>query len=117
MKGSATCLPSALQCEAIELTVGQTEELQYLEANGQSVTYELALVSIAWHETTEAKAARLDRPAHAGLALLHRLNPPVARHLRFSSARGVLVYVAAPREPDAAPRGRPMPARPNKFSA
>ncbi len=93
VKGNATCLPSSLQCEAIELAVGQSEELQYLEENGQSVTYELSLVSIAWHETTEAKAARLNRPNHAGQALLRRLNPAVQRHLRFSSAEGVLVYV------------------------
>jgi hypothetical protein len=92
VKGNATCLPSSLQCEAVELAVGQSEELQYLEENGQSVTYELSLVSIAWHETSEAKAARLDRPARAGLELLRRLNPPVQHHLRFSSARGVLVY-------------------------
>jgi hypothetical protein len=94
VKGDATCLPSSLQCEAVELAVGQSEELQYLEENGQSVTYELSLVSIAWHETTEAKASRLDRPNHAGQALLRRLNPAVQRHLRFSSAKGVLVYIA-----------------------
>jgi hypothetical protein len=97
VKGSATCLPSTLQCEAIDLAVGQTEELQYLEPSGQSVTYELALVSIAWHETTvttNAKTARLDRPAHVGQALLRRLDPPIQSHLHFSASRGVLVYLA-----------------------
>jgi hypothetical protein len=97
VKGGAVCLPSSVQCEAVQLAVGQSEELQYLEPSGQSVTYELALVSIAWHETTEAKAARLDRPTHAGQALLRRLDPPLLRHLRFSSAKGVLFYVAAHR--------------------
>jgi hypothetical protein len=96
VKGAGICLPSSVQCEAVQLAVGQSEELQYLQANGESVTYELALVTIAWHETTttEAKAARLDRPAHAGQALLRRLDLPVQSHLRFSSAKGVLVYVA-----------------------
>ncbi len=52
LKGEATCLPNASQCEAIDLKAGQAEELGYLEPSGQTVAYELVLQSIAWHETT-----------------------------------------------------------------
>jgi hypothetical protein len=94
LKGGATCLPSASQCEAIDLPLGQTEELSYLEPDGQTVAYELGLEAIAWREVTYAKAARLDRGNHAGEALLRRLDPSVQGDLRFSSARGVLLYSA-----------------------
>ncbi len=94
LKGNAICLPSASQCEAIDLGLGGAEELSYLEPSGQTVTYELVLQSVAWHEVTYAKAARLNRAGHAGAALLRRLAPPVLSDLRFSSAKGVLFFVA-----------------------
>ncbi len=31
LKGPAICLPSASQCESIDLAIGQTEELSYVE--------------------------------------------------------------------------------------
>jgi hypothetical protein len=94
LKGEAACLPNATQCEAIELAVGQTEELSYVEPSGQSVAYELKIVSISKKEASAARAARLNRRDKAGQALLRRLDPAVLRHLRFSSAKGVLVYLA-----------------------
>ena len=54
-------MPSATQCEAIELAAGKTEEFDYLEANGQSVAYELKVVSIAKRQASAATAARLNR--------------------------------------------------------
>jgi hypothetical protein len=94
LKGSAVCLPNASQCEAIDLAPNQSEELQYLESNGQSVTYELKVVSISKRQASTATVARLNRRDRAGAALVRRLQPQVLRHLRFSAARGVLVYVA-----------------------
>jgi hypothetical protein len=94
LKGSATCLPSASQCEAIELPAGQSEELSYLEPNGQTVTYELVLQAVAWREETYVKAARLERGDRAGRVLLRRLAPPVQSDLHFSQAKGVLVFTA-----------------------
>jgi hypothetical protein len=44
--GPGTCLPNDTQCESIKLTPGQVEELQYEEANGQTVTYQLRIVSV-----------------------------------------------------------------------
>lgn len=46
LHGNAACVPSPSQCQSIGLLVGQTEELEYLQASGQSVTYQLQLVSI-----------------------------------------------------------------------
>jgi hypothetical protein len=92
IKGEGTCMPSATQCEAINLAVGETEEFDYLEATGQTVTYELKVVGIAKRQASAAHAARLDRRDRAGEALLRRLSPSVLAHLHFSSARGVLVY-------------------------
>jgi hypothetical protein len=46
LHGNATCTPSPSQCQSIGLTVGQTEELEYLQASGQALTYQLQLVSI-----------------------------------------------------------------------
>ena len=63
LKGQATCIPSASQCEAIDLAVGQSEELAYLESDGQSVPYELKVVSIT-KESPTASAARVHRHRH-----------------------------------------------------
>ena len=92
IKGQGACMPSATQCEAINLAVGKTEEFEYLEPNGETVIYELKVVSITKKQASAARAARLNRRDHAGEALLRRLSPSLLRHLRFSSARGVLVY-------------------------
>jgi hypothetical protein len=92
LKGEATCLPSATQCEAIDLALGQSEELSYLEPNGETVAYELSLSSIDHKEVSTAKAARLQREDKAGAKLLRRLDPSVLANMRFSFAKGVLVY-------------------------
>ncbi len=63
LKGQGTCIPSAEQCEAIDLEVGQSEELTYLEPDGQSVPYELKVVSIA-KESSTANAASVRHHRH-----------------------------------------------------
>jgi hypothetical protein len=94
LKGEGGCMPSATQCEAVVLAAGKTEEFDYVEANGQSAAYELKVVSIAKRKASAATAARLNRRNRAGAALVRRLAPAVLRHLHFSSAKGVLFYVA-----------------------
>lgn len=94
LKGEGSCIPSATQCEAVNLAVGKTEEFNYLEASGQSVAYELKIVKISEQQASASAAARLNRRDHKGQELLRRLAEPALHHLRFSSARGVLVYVA-----------------------
>ncbi|HEY3758436.1 MAG TPA: hypothetical protein VGL37_01635 [Solirubrobacteraceae bacterium] len=94
LKGEGGCMPSATQCEAVVLAAGQIEEFDYVEANGQSATYELKVVSIAKRQASAASAARLNRRNRAGVALVRRLNPAVLKRWHFSSTKGVLVYVA-----------------------
>lgn len=92
LKGQGTCVPRPTQCEAIALAQEQSEEFGYLEESGQTVVYELKVVSIAKHQASAARAARVNRLDRAGQVLMRRLSPYFLRHLRFSSARGVLVY-------------------------
>ncbi len=68
LKGQAACIPSASQCEVIDLAAGQSEELTYLEPNGESVPYELKVVSI---ELAKSQAAAA-RAARARAARRHR---------------------------------------------
>jgi hypothetical protein len=65
LHGTGVCLPSTSECQTILLEPGHSEELEYIEANGQSVVYELKLVSIA--KNGGASAARVKR-AKAALA-------------------------------------------------
>ncbi len=55
LHGDATCLPSAEQCEAIDLQAGQSEQLEYLPPGGQTVAYELKIVSIASSKASTAE--------------------------------------------------------------
>jgi hypothetical protein len=57
LKGTATCLPSTSQCQSISLAQGQTEEIEYLPANGgHVVVYELQVVSITSGKAAAARA-------------------------------------------------------------
>jgi hypothetical protein len=58
--GLGICLPSNSECQTIDLEAGHSEELEYAEASGQLVTYELKVVSIA---KTGASAARVEHGA------------------------------------------------------
>jgi len=63
LHGTGACLPSNSECQAIDLEAGHSEELEYVEANGQVVVYELQVVSIAKKDS--AGAARAARKAKA----------------------------------------------------
>lgn len=93
LKGQADCLPSASQCEAIDLAVGNTEELSYLAPTGQTIVYELKVESISKHDASVARAARLNaHVSKAGRTVLRHLEIPVLGKLRFSLQKGVLLY-------------------------
>jgi hypothetical protein len=47
--GPGVCLPSPSQCESLKLALGQVEELEYLEASGETVTYLLKLTGVFGH--------------------------------------------------------------------
>jgi hypothetical protein len=64
LHGTGICLPSTSECETIDLEVDRYEVLEYVEANGQSVTYELGVVSIT-KNSGAASTARVKRAASA----------------------------------------------------
>jgi hypothetical protein len=97
LHGGGTCLPSASQCQAIDLRPGQTEEVEYLPAGGVATTYQLQVVSIS---SSKASAARAARAFHAvskvGQALLRRKRLTALPGLRYSFRLGVLVFAGQP---------------------
>jgi hypothetical protein len=67
LHGSGICLPSNSECQAIALRVGQAEELEYIEANGQLAVYELKIVSVV-KKGAGASAARVKHGAKTAQA-------------------------------------------------
>jgi hypothetical protein len=97
LRGKAVCVPSASQCQAIELKPGQTEELEYLPPSGAAITYQLQLVSITKSLATEAAARRAFRgESKAGRELLRRIGLAAIPGLRYSTTKGVLMAVGHP---------------------
>jgi hypothetical protein len=58
LRGVGRCLPSASECQSIELLPGQVEEFEYVETSGQAVDYALKVVAIA-KVVVRAGAARV----------------------------------------------------------
>lgn len=104
LHGNATCVPSATQCQAIRLQVGQSETLESIEPDGSPVTYELRMVSIVRITKTvsAASAARVTRAASvanrskAGREVLESRRVPALPGLDYSSQQGLLVEVPHP---------------------
>lgn len=96
LHGQATCVPSAAQCQAIELTPGQTEELAYVSPAGQSITYELQLVSITSTKASSARVARLlHRESKTGRVPLRHAHLMSLPGRPYTAAQGVLVRPGA----------------------
>jgi hypothetical protein len=96
LHGNAVCKPSPTQCQAIQLPIGQSETLEVLEANGQSATYELKLVSISKSVGNASSATAHKASAttsHAGRRLLGRDGVPTLSELHYASRQGGLVFV------------------------
>ncbi|HUA74200.1 MAG TPA: hypothetical protein VL988_05510 [Solirubrobacteraceae bacterium] len=104
-RGEAVCKPSPTQCQAIDLKVGQTEELEYVPLGGTPVNYELQLVKIETVKASAASAASVATAASAGSAyggesqrgvkLLRREGLTELPGLRYSRDGSVLVFVAS----------------------
>ncbi len=95
LHGQAKCLPSEEQCQAIALKPGQAETLEYISASGQPVTYELQLVGItssAGSGSGSGVQSVLRDESKAGRELLRHEGLSEVPGLRYSAARGVLVY-------------------------
>jgi hypothetical protein len=65
LHGAGVCLPSTSECQTIDLESGHSEELEYVETDGQTIVYELKVISIT---KKSASAARVRRNAHAARA-------------------------------------------------
>jgi len=102
LRGSAACLPSASQCQAIDLKEGDTEELEYVPLGGTAITYELHVVKI---EAIKAKAGQagkvakiasvadgIGRESKAGLRILREYDLTAVPGLRYSRDGSVLVF-------------------------
>jgi hypothetical protein len=92
LHGNGSCLPNASQCQAIDLQKDHYEQLEYLSPTGETITYELRIVSI---EPKTASAASLKselRGQKIGRELLRRVGLLEMPFLRESSKTGVLVF-------------------------
>lgn len=114
LHGPANCLPSATQCQSIELQPGQAETLEAIEPDGTPVTYELKLVSILKSigaakvagAQASARAHTASNPAlKAGRRQIRRKGGvTVVSGLQYSQTQGVLVL--AGKQAKAAARAR-----------
>jgi hypothetical protein len=94
VKGGGICLPSATQCEMIDMPIGKVEELQYVGSDGQAVSYLLQVVSIVKHETvfTPRSTPRAVQVSKAGRKLLRASGLSALASLRFLPGRDVVVF-------------------------
>jgi hypothetical protein len=93
LHGEATCLPSATQCQEIDLKPGQSEQLEYLPASGPTVVYELRVVGItASKASSETVTGVLRSESKVGRELLRHEGLVAIPFLRYSSHVGVLVF-------------------------
>ncbi len=102
LTGTGACLPSPQQCQAVDLKPGETEQLNYLQSNGEAVIYELRVLSIekrtASASSAKASAARRHSGSEewgvsrVGQELLRKAGLVALPFLRYSSQPGVLVF-------------------------
>ncbi len=102
LTGTGACLPSPAQCQAVDLKPGETEQLNYLQSNGEQVIYELRVLSIekrtASASSAKASAARRHPGSEewgvsrVGQELLKKAGLVALPFLRYSSQPGVLVF-------------------------
>jgi hypothetical protein len=95
LHGSAPCLPSPTQCQEINLKPSQTEQLEYLTAGGQVVTYELRVVGIAAKEGSAKAGSVSDRFSRAGREVLESVGLLSVPGMRVSPTEGVLSFTAS----------------------
>ena len=93
LRGPAKCLPSTSQCQAIDLQPGQTEELEYLPPGAAAITYELNVVSISSSKAKLSSAgSAFGGESKTGLELLRKSGLQGLSGLRYSTAKGILVF-------------------------
>lgn len=70
LHGEGSCLPEPQNCAAINLAPGKSEQLEYTPPGGQTIVYELRVVSIAAAKASATAAARQLTVNTQGQALL-----------------------------------------------
>jgi hypothetical protein len=98
LHGTGSCLPNASQCQAIDLGPGQSEQLEYLPADGgPTVTYELRVVTIASSKASTASAKSMfSGISKAGRDVLRRAGLVAIPYLHYSSRLGVWAFSSRP---------------------
>jgi hypothetical protein len=98
LRGQASCLPSASQCQEIDLAPGKSEQLEYLPSSGPAVIYELKVVAIASSKASGAAVKDVLRSeSTAGRELLRHAGLVAIPYLHYSASQvGVLAFVAHP---------------------
>ncbi len=92
LRGSAVCRPSASQCQAIDLQVGQTEELEYAPPGATPTNYMLYVASIKSLTTKASQSsATTSHESKVGAELLRSSGLSALPGLRWSTDKGVLV--------------------------
>jgi len=101
-RGNGVCQPSAAQCQAIDVKVGETEELEYVPLEGTPVNYELYVVKIEAVKTKASGSAStasvgdaFATESKAGLKILRKAGLLALPWLRYSSDGSVLVFKRA----------------------
>jgi hypothetical protein len=99
LHGSAKCLPSVTQCQAIELKPGQSETLETFDASNNPVTYELQLASIKSSRSAASAAkahAAFKAPTKAQRELLRSAGLAMVPALKGAQGAGMLVSLGHP---------------------
>ncbi len=97
LRGSAACHPSASQCQAIDLKLGEVEELEYVPPQGAPIVYQLKLSSITASKASASAARRkFGDQSKTGLQLLRTVGLSALPGMRYSNAKGVLVFAGRP---------------------
>jgi hypothetical protein len=93
LHGNATCLPSASQCQTIDLQVGKSEQLEAYGANGEVTVYELRIVSIAASSASAASVKHaMAYESKAGRELLRHAGLLSLPYMHESTQVGVFVF-------------------------
>jgi hypothetical protein len=105
LTGAGACLPSPLQCQAVDLKPGETEQLNYVQPNGESVIYELRVLGIEEQKAKTSAGTASAASSHDGAGswgvskvgqeLLRKAHLVALPFLRYSSQAGVLVFAKA----------------------
>jgi hypothetical protein len=94
LHGSATCLPSPEQCEAIDVAPGKTELMEFIPSSGPTQVYELRVVSIAAEKASKASLHSLmDSESKVGRELLRSSGHLSIPFLHYTS-QGVLAFAS-----------------------